>query len=597
MADLVSEMDRDTDSGTDQMITAEVFRQFKLWRDDPFFDEATQAELRILAHDPDEIADRFGTSLAFGTGGLRGLIGAGTNRINRYTVAQATEGLARYVLVQGQEMCRRGVVIAFDSRLYASWFAEIAAGVLCRHGILVYLSDAIRPVPVLSFAVRHLHAAAGIMITASHNPACYNGYKVYGPDGGQITLEAAQTIQAAIRQASDMRRLSDTSFAASQASGRLYPFGAEIDEAYYAYLLANRVNPGHTDWLADLKVVYTPLHGSGARFVPEILNRAGCRQVRTVPEQARPDPFFSTVRMPNPENPDALFLAAKLAVETDAQLVLGTDPDGDRVGLLAPDDAGVLRSLSGNQIGLLLLEFILRNRSQQGRLPPRSFVVTTIVSTRLAARVAAHYGVQTQETLTGFKFIGERIKLDDEEGDQTFLFGFEESFGYLAGTAVRDKDAVQAALLLAEMAAEARQQGETLPARLDRLFQEFGYAAEDAVSFELSGLSGQARIRAIMNALRQADYGASGSRLGDLPVKQVCDYLAVTNRCTDLPVSDVLYWDMGGPLGCDWICARPSGTEPKLKIYMGAYDRSATKAAEQLVRYKAAIVTLIQSMM
>ena len=577
--------------------------QYRQWRDDPFFDEATQAELRIIAHDPDEIADRFGASLSFGTGGLRGLIGAGTNRINRYTVAQATEGLARFLLdqvdqaEQSPEICRQSVVIVFDSRLHSAWFAEIAAGVLCRHGIRVQLSDDIRPVPLLSFAVRHFRAAAGIMITASHNPAAYNGYKVYGPDGGQITLETAQSIQAAIRSFADYRLPAGRRYAMDMASGHLSMFGSEVDEAYFTYLLDNRINQDQSAWLSDLKVVYTPLHGSGGRFVPEILRRAGCSDVRVVPEQARPDPFFSTVRMPNPENPEALSLAYQLALQSGADLALGTDPDSDRVGLLVPDDAGALKSLTGNQIGILLLEFILRNRANQGRLPEGSFVVTTLVSTRLAGRIARVYGVQLQETLTGFKFIGERIRRFDDEGGQTFVFGFEESFGFLAGTAVRDKDAVQAALLIAEMAAEARHQNETLPARLDRLYREFGYAAEDALSFELAGLAGQERISDIMAGLRQICFDKPGSQLGGLPVKSFSDYLKSENRTTDLPYADVLLWNMGGPLDCDWICARPSGTEPKLKIYMGAYGQNAAWAAARLALYKTAAVDLIRSLM
>ncbi|MEA4887879.1 MAG: phospho-sugar mutase [Clostridiaceae bacterium] len=570
-----------------------AYQRYLQWLNDSYFDAATQAELRGIENRPEAILDRFGSSLSFGTGGLRGLIGAGTNRINVYTVAQATEGLADYLLEQFAGTCDQGVVISYDSRLFSAYFADIAAGILCRRGIPVRLAGSLHPVPVLSFAIRHFRAAAGIMITASHNPAAYNGYKVYGMDGGQITLAAAWAIQTAIRKIDDLRNLCWLSVTQALETGLLTFWGKDVDRAYCDYLLANRIMPEQAGLLAGLKIVYTPLHGTGAELIPEILHLAGCRQVMVVAEQSGPDSFFSTVRVPNPENPDALQLAARLAVKQKADLALGTDPDSDRIGVLARSDDGDLHPLTGNQIGLLLMEFILRNRARQNRLPAGSFCVTTLVSTKLARLIAQAYQIELQETLTGFKFIGERIRRYDEEGGQTFIFGFEESFGYLAGTAVRDKDAIQAALLIAEMAAEAKEQGETLIRRLNRLYRQYGYAAEDTLSFEWAGLTGLQNIQSVMDGLRGQNFQKCGSLLNGVPIIRFRDFLLSDEAATGFPPADVLFWEMGGPLNCDWICARPSGTEPKLKVYCGAYDHDPSAAKARLELFKNGINDLV----
>jgi phosphoglucomutase len=561
--------------------------QYALWSTHPFFDAATRDELRDLAQRPDEIEDRFYADLVFGTGGLRGVIGAGTNRINRYTVALVSTGFARTLAARGPEACRRGIVIAYDSRRFSADFALLTALVFVGQGIRVFLSDELRPVPVLSFAVRHLGAVGGVMITASHNPAQYNGYKAYGEDGGQLPPDDAAIVIRAMADIGAITNLSWPDETTARATGLLTDIGADLDAAYQAMLLGLSINRAAVLRQHDLKIVYTPLHGAGNKPVRRVLAGLGFTRVLVVPEQEQPDAAFPTVSMPNPEERAALTLAIDLAAREDADLVIATDPDGDRVGLSVRDRSGAYHVLTGNQIGLLLADYILSAKQAAGTLLPGSFIVTTIVSTKLTRRVAAHYGVMLYECLTGFKFIGELIKEHDEQGNEHFQFGFEESFGFLAGTQVRDKDAVVTSMLIAEMAAVARERGLTLFDLLQDLFRRFGYAAEQTISVTLEGREGLQQTKSGMDRLRQAQ--ADG--VAGLNVRAVNDYLRRRRliladgrtEALDLPESDVLLYELDG---LDWFCVRPSGTEPKVKIYFGCTDEDETACHQRLAELR-----------
>lgn len=545
---------------------------YRFWTTHPSFDQATRNELLAVADDPADIEDRFYTDLQFGTAGLRGILGAGTNRMNPYTVARAAEGFARYMAGLGEETRIRGIVISYDCRHHSAEFAKMTALIFTGHGIRVRLSDTLRPVPMLSFAIRHYQAAGGVMITASHNPAKYNGFKAYGDDGAQFPPEGADEVSRYMEGITDPSLVSWPDEPAMRDSGLLTDVGAELDQAYNAMLLELSTAADVVRRQKDMKIVYTPLHGAGNKPVRRILADLGFENVLVVPEQENPDPDFSTVAFPNPEERSALKMAIALAEKESADLVIATDPDGDRTGLCVRSRDGAYIILSGNQTGLLLTDYILAARQKAGKLPPRSFIISTIVSTRLTRRIAEFYGVALFECLTGFKFIAELIKDHDEEGDMHFQFGFEESFGYLAGHDVRDKDAVVTSMLIAEMAATARERGLTLYDRLQDLYVRFGYAAEKTIAITLEGKEGIERIRQGMAALRsRKNQGWSG-----LPVTAVCDYLEKsrldlltgTETPLDLPESDVLVYDL---TGIDWFCARPSGTEPKIKLYFGIY--------------------------
>ncbi|MBN1892406.1 MAG: phospho-sugar mutase [Clostridiales bacterium] len=571
--------------------------QYNLWSQDPYFDSDTRSELNQIRSDSAEIEERFYRELAFGTGGLRGIIGAGTNRMNQYTVAKATAAFARYIKDSGAEAEKRGVVISYDSRNFSPEFAGIAAGTLASEGVYVYLFDRLHPVPLLSYAVRYYGAFAGIMITASHNPPKYNGYKAYGEDGGQLTPEAADKIISHMKKIDDIRQIRPMSIEAAQSAGFLRYIGDELDEAYTEMLTELVIDRPAIDRHRDMSIVFTPLHGSGNLPVRRILERVGFSNVHVVPEQELPDGDFPTVEAPNPENPEALNMAVELASRVGAQLVIGTDPDCDRVGVSVLDKkTGKYVSLNGNQIGLLLLDYILDYKKSEGILPEKSFAVTTIVSTRLAGVICDHYGVELQETLTGFKFIGERIRIDDEEGDKHFQFGFEESYGYLSGLNVRDKDAVVAAMLIAGMAAQSLDRGQSLVDRLDDLYGRFGYALEESVSFTLEGKEGKERIKSAMDHLRQEagtmnveqaktlfdPYGVRAIR--DYQLSKRYDFSGKESSVSEiiLPRSDVMLYEIGGEKGLDWACVRPSGTEPKIKIYFGVYADSKSSAEKTL---------------
>ena len=562
---------------------------FEIWSSDTFFDADTRKELEGIREDKTEIEERFYRELAFGTGGLRGIIGAGTNRMNVYTVAKATAGLAQYMIREGADAMARGVVISFDSRRFSPEFARTAACVLTHAGIRVFLSDELRPVPVLSYSVRYFKAFSGVMITASHNPSKYNGYKVYGEDGGQVPPEAADEILANMESFKDVRKVVSDTIDQARASGLLTIFGEEIDKAYTEMLSGLVIDPAAINRHKDMSIVYTPLHGSGNKPVRRILSHVGFTNIHVVPEQELPDGAFPTVISPNPEDPRALQMGVDLARKVDASLVIGTDPDSDRVGVAVrtiENGQEIYKPMTGNQVGIMLLDYILSSKKALGTLPANSFAVTTIVSSKLAEPICRFYGVELQEVLTGFKFIGERIRIDDEEGDKHFQFGFEESYGYLSGLHVRDKDAVVSAMLIAGMAAQSQDKGETLADRIEDLYKRFGYGFEDAVSFTLEGKEGVERISGAMIALRAELTAVKTSSeavnlLAGIPVKAVRDYHTgtrydftgekVSTSVIDLPVSDVLLYELAGEKGLDWACVRPSGTEPKLKIYFGIY--------------------------
>lgn len=549
--------------------------RYEQWLRDFADDPATVAELQAIAGDEKEIEDRFYTELSFGTAGMRGVLGAGTNRMNLQNVRRATKGFADYINAGDPSYRARGVVIAYDSRRMSPEFARAAALVLCREGIHVYLFDELRPVPILSYAVRHLHAVAGIVITASHNPPQYNGYKVYWEDGAQMPPEYADQVLARIR-ACTYKDAQEMDEAQARASGLLSIIGnKEVDDDYIAQVKTLSVQPELMKRAGgDLKIVYTPLHGSGNKPVRRILKEIGIRNVLVVKEQELPDPNFSTIKVPNPEDPAAFKLAMELADREGADCIFGTDPDCDRVGIAVKDDAGRYYLMTGNQIGCVLLYYILKSRKMLGTLPENGAVVKSVVSTELARRIADSYGLTTFDTLTGFKFIAEKIQQFEDTGAYTFVFGFEESYGFLSSTFVRDKDGVNASLLIAEAAVWAKTQGKTLYDILMEIYQIYGAYVEKVVSVTLPGKDGLQRMQEIMQNLR----AKPPRELASLKVLAVRDYLTGERTderggktALDLPHSNVLYFELEGGA---WVCIRPSGTEPKIKLYVN------TNAAE-----------------
>ncbi|MBP3454292.1 MAG: phospho-sugar mutase [Clostridia bacterium] len=547
----------------------DVRQVYEQWLRDFAQDEDTVKDLQAIANDDKEIEDRFYTELSFGTAGMRGVLGAGMNRMNRYNVRRATKGLAKYLL-QKPEEAARGVVIAYDSRRFSAEFAKDTALVLAKEGVPAFLFDALRPVPILSYAVRHLNAIAGIVITASHNPPQYNGYKVYGEDGAQVGPEAAEGITKIIRATA----YTDCTLMDEQEAldkGLLKYIGnAEVDDDYIAEVKTLCVQPEMLEKMgSELSIVYTPVHGSGNVPVRRILKEVGISNVSVVKEQELPDPAFSTVKVPNPEEPDTFKMAIKLADEKGAKVIFATDPDCDRLGVAVKTSAGDWQLLTGNQIGCVLLHYILSAKKKQGKLPANGAAVKSIVSTSLSNKIAASFGVEMFETLTGFKFIGEKIQQFQDTGSHTFLFGFEESYGFLSSTFVRDKDGVNASLLIAEVACACAAQGITLYDYVQSIFAEYGYFVEKVVSVTLPGKEGLGRMKEIMAGLR----ANPPAELAGFKVTAVRDYLKGTRVAggveepTGLPTSDVLYFELEGG---NWVCVRPSGTEPKIKLYVNS---------------------------
>ncbi|MDR3084771.1 MAG: phospho-sugar mutase [Christensenellaceae bacterium] len=553
-------------------------REYERWLREFAADMDLKKELLAIAKDEAEIRSRFGESLRFGTAGMRGRLGFGPARMNAYVVRRATQGLADCLLA-GDE-AGPGVAIAYDSRRFSQLFAEETARVLCGNGIRAFLFPHLAPVPLLSFAVRQLHCAAGVVITASHNPKEYNGYKVYGRDGGQLPPEKAEAIFRAI-EGRPYGESKSVDLKQAEEEGLLSYIGGEVEDAYAERVKALSLSPDLCRRMgAALPIVYSPLNGTGNVPLRRVLGEMGFTKVHVVPEQENPDPDFSTVgAAPNPEKLEAYALARKLAEEVGAKLVLATDPDADRLGCLAQDKQGRFHVLTGNQIGCLLLNHILSSRKAAGALPANGAVVQSLVSTKMPGKIAARYGARVFEVLTGFKFIAEKIEEFEQSGEFQFLFGFEESYGYLAGSFVRDKDAVAAALLLAEAAASFAEKGLSLWEGLQALYAEYGCFAEKTVSRELK--PGEKTVAEIMAALRANPPKVLGGRavlasrdyFSGLRLQNGSGQSDQTEERLDMPPSDVLYYEMEGA----WACVRPSGTEPLVKFYAGA---SAERQAE-----------------
>ena len=556
--------------------------EYQFWLEDAYFDVQTKEELKAIANDEKEIEDRFYKELEFGTGGLRGVIGAGTNRMNVYTVRKATQGLANYILKQKGE--EKGVAIAYDSRLMSPEFADEAALCLAANGIKAYVFDALRPTPELSFALRTLGCISGIVITASHNPPEYNGYKVYWEDGAQITAPKDKEIITEVKNVTDYHAVKTMDKDAAMAAGLYQVIGKEIDDAYMAELKKQIIHPEViTEMAEDITIVYSPFHGTGNVPVRRILSELGFKKVYAVKEQELPDPKFTTLEYPNPEDPNAFTLALKLAKEKNADIVLATDPDADRLGIYALDTkSGEYIPFTGNMSGMLIAEYILRERTATGTMPVNPALVKTIVTTNMADVIAADYNVKLIEVLTGFKFIGEQIKFFEQTGSNSYVFGLEESYGCLAGTHARDKDAVVAVMCLCEVAAWCKKNGKTVWDQMLEMYEKYGYFKEDLYTITLKGIDGSKQIAAIMDNLRKNPPKA----FGDLAVVSMRDYESgkVVNletgkeSKTELPKSNVLYFDLTND---SWCCARPSGTEPKIKFYMGVKGSSLKDAEEK----------------
>lgn len=553
--------------------------QYDFWLSDAYFDEATKEELRSIAGNEKEIEDRFYKELEFGTGGLRGVIGAGTNRMNIYTVRKATQGLANYIIKQGGK--DRGVAIAYDSRRMSPEFADEAALCLAANGIKAFVFDALRPTPELSFALRTLKCISGIVITASHNPPEYNGYKAYWEDGAQVTSPRDKEIITEVKNVTDYHEVKTMSKEDAMAAGLYQVIGKEIDDAYMAELKKQIIHPEIIKEVADdIKIVYSPFHGTGNVPVRRILSELGFKHVYVVPEQELPDPDFTTLEYPNPEDPKAFTLALELAKEKNADIVLATDPDADRLGIYALDTkSGEYVPFTGNMSGMLIAEYILRERTATGTMPKNPALVTTIVTTNMAGAIARDYGVKFIEVLTGFKYIGEQIKFFEQTGSNNYVFGLEESYGCLAGTHARDKDAVVAVMCLCEVAAWCKKNGITVWDQMLKLYEKYGYFKETQYAITLKGIDGAAQIAEMMNKLRSNP----PKNFGDLKVKEIRDYdkdEAINletgeKKSTGLPKSNVLYFDLTND---SWCCARPSGTEPKIKFYMGVKGTSLEDA-------------------
>lgn len=556
--------------------------EYKKWINSGFIDEETKKELKEIENDEKEIEDRFYKNLEFGTAGLRGVIGAGTNRMNRYTVSKATQGLANFIIKEkGQN---KGVAMAYDSRHMSKEFSEIAANCLNANGIKTYVFESLRPVPELSYAVRKLGCIAGIMITASHNPPKYNGYKVYWEDGAQIVSPKDKLIIEEVNQVQNYEDAKTMDKEEAVKAGLYHVIGKGIDDSYIEELKKLILNPEKIKEQSDLKIVYTPLHGTGNMPVQRILKEIGFKNVYVVPEQEKPDGDFPTVDYPNPEDKKAFQLALELAKKEDADIVLATDPDADRLGVYAKDSkTGEYMSFTGNMSGMLIAEYILSQKKEKGTLPSNGALITTIVSTDLAKAIGKKYNLTVFEVLTGFKYIGEKIKEFEASHQYSYEFGFEESYGCLVGTHARDKDAIVAVAMLCEAAAYYKSQGLTLWDQMINMYNQYGYYKEDTKSITLEGADGAEKIKNILDNLRENPL----EKIGSYQVLEFRDYSQGTIKNmqtgemtkTDLPKSNVLYYELEG--NC-WCCIRPSGTEPKIKCYVGVKGETEEKAQQML---------------
>lgn len=533
-----------------------------------------------------EKEEAFYAPLEFGTAGMRGIVGPGINRMNIYTVRQATEGLARLIETYGEEAKRRGVAIAHDSRHFSPEFALESAKVLVKHGIKAYVFEDLRPTPELSYAVRHLHTFAGIMITASHNPAAYNGYKVYGEDGGQMPPKDADALTEFVRQVENPLAVDVVTKEELEQSALFEWIGEAVDAAYLEEIKSVSVNPSLLSDTKDLSVVYTPLHGTGLMLTKRALDQAGFTGLQVVSEQAVPDGDFTTVKSPNPEEAGAFEYAIRLGEETKADVLLATDPDADRMGAAVRQPDGTYQVITGNQIAAILLDYLLFAHQKAGTLPANAAAVKSIVSSELPTVIAEHYGAKMVNVLTGFKFIAEQIKNYEETNAHTFMFGFEESYGYLVQPFVRDKDAIQAVLLLTEVAAHFKSEGKTLYDGLQALYEKYGYFLEKTISVTVQGLEGPAKIKALLDGLRKevpSNFGGIKVALAqDFSVNQQVDAQDVVSEI-GLPTSNVLKYILEDG---SWIAVRPSGTEPKIKFYMGVKATTQEEAEEKLAKFQ-----------
>ena len=569
----------------------DYMKAYEYWLKDPYFDAETKKELEGIRGNEKEIEDRFYKDLEFGTGGLRGVIGAGSNRMNVYTVRRASQGLANFILKEGTQ--DKGVAIAYDCRFMSPEFADVAALCLAANGIKAYVFDSLRPTPELSFALRTLGCTAGIVVTASHNPPEYNGYKVYWEDGAQVASPRDKAIIDEVNAVGDYSNAKTMDLEEAKAKGLYEVIGKEIDDKYIAELKKLIIHPEIIEEMADdIKIVYTPFHGTGNVPVQRILKELGFKNVYVVPEQEEPDPKFTTLDYPNPEDPKAFEYALRLAKEKGADIVMATDPDADRLGVYSIDTkTGEYQCFTGNMSGMLIAEYRIRELAAMGKLPKNGAFVKTIVTTNLADPVAEDYNLKLIEVLTGFKYIGEQIKLFEQNNTYEYVFGFEESYGCLVGTHARDKDAIVAVMCLAETAAYAKKHGKTLWDEMIRIYDKYGYYKEGIHTVTLKGVDGAEQIKNIMEKIRQNP----PKEFGELKVKEFRDYDADTTLNietgekgkTGLPKSNVLYFDLENN---SWCCVRPSGTEPKIKFYMGVKGTSLEDAGKKLEDLKKDVI-------
>ncbi len=568
---------------------------YENWKNFDGLEEDLKDNLTEIEQDQVALEDAFYTNLQFGTAGMRGIIGAGTNRMNSYIVRQATEGLVRFIEERGEEAKKRGVVIAYDSRHKSPEFSLEAAKTLGARGIKTYLFESLRTTPELSFAVRHLGTFAGIMMTASHNPPEYNGYKVYGEDGGQFPPAEADELTEYVRSVENILEIEVGDKETLEAEGLLEFVGAEVDEAYLEKLKTVNIDKELIARNHDLNIVFSPLHGTATMIGTRALDNAGFTNVTLEPNQAIADPDFTTVKSPNPEDPDAFELSIALGKEIGAEVLIATDPDADRLGMATLLENGEYQVLTGNQIGALMIDYLLKAYDKQGTLPEKGAIIKSIVSSEMATTIAKSYGVDTVDVLTGFKFIAEKIKGYETSNEKTFLFGFEESYGYLVKPFVRDKDAIQALILIAELAAYYKEQGKTTYDGLQELFEKYGYFKEKTISITMSGISGAENIKRLMAKLR----AEAPTSFANVNVETVEDYKEGTRKTKDGEVeemdfspADVLkyYLEDGS-----WIAARPSGTEPKIKFYIGVVADSDEAADQKVVDFEEAINAIIDA--
>lgn len=553
---------------------------YEKWLTSDVLQDKDKKELESIKNNTKELEDRFYRDLEFGTAGMRGVLGIGTNRINVYNVRHATAGVAAYVNKEGKQAAERGVLIGYDTRIMSREFAEETAKVLSKAGIKVYLFDTVHSVPEVSFGIRELGCAAGVMITASHNPKEYNGYKVYGPDGGQLPPEAVQIVIDEMAR-TDIFSIEYDDLDTAISKGDVTIVGPELNEKFLEVVKTQQLNPKAVAEVADtFKLIYTPFHGTGSRPVKEILKRIGFKNVLVVKEQDTEDGNFPTVKSPNPENKEGFTIAIEMAKENDVDVIIGTDPDCDRVGIVVRDADGVYRTLTGNQTGALLVEYILRSKQEQGTLPKDGVVIKTIVTTELAAEIAKSYGIETMNVFTGFKYIGEKMTEFAEKKNHTYLIGFEESYGYLIGTHARDKDGVVASMLIAEMAAYYKTKGMSLYEAMQEVYKKYGYFAEQTNAYTMPGKDGMERMASILAGLRDnkpvAVNGLNISKTTDYLDQTITDDKGNTEPLIGLPKSNVLRYDLSD--GKSYFIVRPSGTEPKIKLYMGTSSDSMESA-------------------